>query len=122
MPARVCQLDTNEIMVSAGAGPGAYPRAAFTTVATAAERADEVRGDLDALPDNAVIFIGETTGKNYYVSHDLDVLRDDFREAIESAGYTIVDGVSGGWSNWDGRPEWSDNYLDVTGAEVVTDA
>ena len=122
MPARVYQLDTNEIMVSSGAGPYAHPRSVFIPVAVAAARSDGVRGDLGTLPDGAVIYIGETRGKHYYRSNGISDLRIEHRAAIEAHGHVLLDGVDGGWARWKGRPEWSETYIDVTGAEVVTDA
>lgn len=119
---RVAELPTGELMVGRGAGTLQHPRAAFAPLVGVVHRADEVRGDPDEFPDTAVIYIGETTAKHFYTSHDLDALLDDHREAIEDAGHVIIDGVGGGWSNWEGRPEFSDWYVDVSNAEVLPDA
>lgn len=38
-------------------------------------------------------------------------------QAIEDDGYRVVTGVDTGWHNWEGRPEWSDRYVDFGEAE-----
>ena len=122
MSSRVYHIETGEIIVSPGAGPYARPRSVFVPIDEAASRCDEVRGDLDALPDNAVIYIGDTTAKYYWRSNDPADIPLKHRGALDAHDYVIVDGIGGGWVRWEGRPEWSDRYIDVSSAEVIAHA
>lgn len=81
--------------------------------------ADDVRGDLPDADGRVAAYIGNSFGKHYYTSKSRDGLPVDVYEALADGGVTLLDGVDGGWSDWDGRPEWSETYLDVTDAEVV---
>jgi len=62
--------------------------------------------------------IGDNFGKNYYNS-DSRTVPVDLLEKMSDNDMTLVRNVDGGWANWDGRPEWSDRYVDFTDSEVV---
>lgn len=86
--------------------------------------ADEIRGEIPDVDGTPVIYIGDSGGKNYYQSHDFDELDEPVRDAIlnNDQNLVLIDNVEGGWKKWDGRPEWSENYIDFTDAEIVTEA
>jgi len=81
--------------------------------------ADYVKGDLEELEDNAVIYIGGNFGKNFFRSHSTDDIPDIVLDTLEEKGLVLYENVDGGWQNWDGRPEWSDTYIDVSEATKV---
>jgi hypothetical protein len=86
------------------------------------EIADEIRGKIPDVDGTPVVYIGDSPNKHYYQSHDLDELDDAIVDAIlnNSLDLVLVDGADGGWKRWDGRPEWSESYIDFSEAEVVS--
>lgn len=38
-------------------------------------------------------------------------------ETVEDEGFRVVIGVDSGWETWEGRPEWSETYVDAGDAE-----
>lgn len=84
-----------------------------------AEIADETRGELPETRGHPVAYVGDDLGKHYWTSSDPDEVPADVHEALEDSEKVLVDGVTGGWSNWDGRPEWSETYVDYSDAVVV---
>jgi len=93
-------------------------RKQFALVTISDDMADEIRGDLPDVDGTAVMLIGEHFGKNYHQSSRRTV-PVDLLETMRDNDMVIVRGVSGGWANWDGRPEWSERYVDFNDAEVV---
>jgi len=81
--------------------------------------ADDVRGDVPASDGPVVAYIGGSFGKHYYRSKSRDSIPVDVYEALAKNDALLLEGVDGGWSNWDGRPEWSETYVDVSDAERV---
>lgn len=81
--------------------------------------ADKVRGDIPDVDGTPVLYIGNSGAKNYYQSHDVSELDEWVIEAAEEEGLKIIDNVDGGWSSWEGRPEWSESYIDLTDATVL---
>jgi len=81
--------------------------------------ADVVRGNLPDADGPVYAYIGRHFGVNCYRSKDREGIPVDVYEELTAHGATLLDGVDGGWSNWDGRPEWSETYIDVTDAETV---
>lgn len=79
---------------------------------------DKVRGGKKADIEGLVTYGGESLSKNYIKSYDFDEVPEAVIEAVGERA-TVVDGVGGGWDNWDGRPEWSNTYIDISEAEVV---
>lgn len=96
-------------------------RYAFVRLDHAEESVDVVRGDTDSLDADypAVLHVGSSPGNPFYRSHDEETVPVDVLEEVRDSGLSLVEGVGGGWESWDGRPEWSDTYLDVTAAEAV---
>ena len=70
----------------------------------------EGRGD-------CVAFVGESTSVHYINSKKLTHVPDAYLDAVIDRGYTILQYVNGGWDHWDGRPEWSESYIDLSNAE-----
>jgi hypothetical protein len=66
---------------------------------------DEVRGGTKADLEGVVTYGGESVAKNYIKSHDLDEVPADVVEAVAEHA-VVVDGVTGGWKTWEGRPEF----------------
>jgi len=81
--------------------------------------ADEVRGDVPDADGPVLTYIGSSFGKWFYRSRDREGIPVDVYEELVDHGATLLDDVDGGWSNWDGRPEWSETYVDVSEAETV---
>jgi len=79
---------------------------------------DEVRGGTKADLEGVVTYGGESLAKHYIKSHDLDEVPADVVEAVAEHA-VVVDGVTGGWKTWEGRPEWSETFVDLSGSEVV---
>jgi len=84
--------------------------------------ADRIRGEVVETEGTPAGYIGNSTGKHYYQPADHDELPADVLAAMRDAGLTLVDGFEGGWADWDGRPEWSESYLDVSETSVVAGA
>jgi len=82
--------------------------------------ADEVRG-MDSLDmdGQTYAYCGSIVGQRFWSSEDHESVPVDVFEEIQDRGFLLVEGVSGGWADWDGRPEWSESYIDVSGAEPV---
>lgn len=85
------------------------------------EIADNIRGEIPDVDGTPVLYIGDSGAKNYYQSHDLSELQDGVIEIAEENGLKIITGVDGGWSSWEGRPEWSETYIDFTDSTIVND-
>jgi len=92
---------------------------AFVRLDHAERAADSVRGERPDTEGTPVTYIGDSFGKHYYQSHSHEDIPVDVFEALSEDGLDLVTGVGGGWSNWDGRPEWSESYLGYDDAEVV---
>lgn len=76
--------------------------------------------DTDFEGTNAYVYVGERGSKHYLTSHDLsEVPRPYLDDIVERV--TLLDNVDGGWENWDGRPEFSETYIDLSDATVVTE-
>lgn len=95
--------------------PKSYVKYAFVELYD--EMADVVRGELPE-GDGYVMHIGSHFGKNYYESKSRTV-PVDVLEKMHDRGLTLVRGIEGGWRSWEGRPEWSDTFIDFRDAEVV---
>jgi len=80
--------------------------------------ADHVRGEIPETSGKPVMYIGNNFGKYYWTSHS-DTVPVDVLEWLTENGYTLVKNVDGGWDNWGGRPEFSENYVDFGDAEIV---
>lgn len=91
------------------------------TYAFHAVRADTIRGGDKADIEGTVTYVGDSLAKNYVVSKDLSGVPDEVVEAVAEQGVTVLDGVDGGWASWDGRPEFSDTYVDVSDASVAAE-
>jgi hypothetical protein len=40
-------------------------------------------------------------------------------DEVRDRGFEILAGTDGGWDSWDGRPEFSTSYVDISEAEKV---
>lgn len=69
--------------------------------------------------DRPVVFVGDSMANHYVNERSLDKVPDAILSAVRDEGYTIVSGVDGGWKEWNGRPEFSESYLDASEAHVV---
>jgi hypothetical protein len=90
----------------------------FAFVALSDDLADEVRGEAPDTSGTPVIMIGSGFGKNYYKSSD-ETVPVDVLEELRERDLTLVRGVDGGWSTWEGRPGRSESYIDFSEAEAV---
>jgi len=80
---------------------------------------DVVRGGVKADIEDTVVYTGETTGKHYVSESNLSAVPDEVVEEVASRGLTLLEDVDGGWSSWDGRPEFSTSYVDISSAVEV---
>jgi hypothetical protein len=80
---------------------------------------DHREGELPETEGAPVAYIGDNLGKYYYRSKDHESVPVDVLEWLQERGYSLVTGVDGGWKHWDGRPEWSENYIDFSEVEAV---
>jgi hypothetical protein len=79
--------------------------------------ADTIKGDIPDVNGTPVIYLGDTRGNtNHYTSADLDELEQWMFDAVKENDLVIIENVDGGWETWEGRPEWSDTYIDYTEA------
>jgi len=80
--------------------------------------ADHIKGELPDVDGTPVVYVGNTL--NQKVAHnnakDTGSLPKNVREKLSGSGLVLLDGVDFGWETWDGRPEWSESYVDYTGA------
>jgi len=107
-------------VIHVGPRPAAYGHPATQSFVVADEDVnDRVRGEVPDTEQTPVFL--EQSGCRHIVPKDTDAINDSYRVALENNGYTLIDGVSAGWATWEGRPEWSESYIDYTDAEVVTD-
>jgi len=79
---------------------------------------DRIRGGTKEDIEGAVTYGGDSLSKYYIRSHDMDGIPNVVLQAVDEHA-TILDDVDGGWANWDGRPEWSDSYVDISDATIV---
>lgn len=66
-----------------------------------------------------VVYVGATTVGHYPVEKDVSDLPEEVTDALKSRGYTLLTGVDAGWESWEGRPEWSETYVDTDDAQTV---
>jgi hypothetical protein len=91
------------------------------TYAFHAVRADTIRGGDKADIEGTVTYVGDNLANYYVVSKNLSGIPDEVVEAVAEQGLTVIDGVDGGWVSWNGRPEFSDTYVDVSDTSVVVE-
>jgi uncharacterized Fe-S cluster-containing radical SAM superfamily protein len=80
--------------------------------------ADRIRGGTKADCEGCYAYVGETKMSNYVSEQSLAEVPDTVLEAAKEYG-TIVTNVDGGWASWDGRPEFSTSYVDISDMEIV---
>ena len=81
--------------------------------------ADNVLGDVPDADGPVLAYIGSSFGKHYYTSHSRDGMPYDVYEQLVARDVTLLDDVDGGWHRWEGRPEFSEDYIDFRDAEPV---
>jgi hypothetical protein len=81
-------------------------------------KGDNIRGGTKADIEGTVTYGGDSLSKHYITSHDLSEVPNAVLEAVAEHA-TILDNVDGGWARWDGRPEFSTSYVDISDATVV---
>jgi hypothetical protein len=79
---------------------------------------DEIHGGDKADIEGLFAYTGESSGNNYVSESDIDAVPDVVIDAASQYG-SIVEDVDGGWASWDGRPEFSTSYVDITDTTVV---
>jgi len=80
---------------------------------------DVVRGDVPDADGPVLAYVGDHFDRHYYTSKPRDGMPVDVYEALVERDVLLLEDVDGGWSNWDGRPEWSETYIDLRDAEPV---
>jgi hypothetical protein len=80
--------------------------------------ADTIRGGTKADVEGKYVYVGETMPNNYPSESSLDEVPEAVIDAASEHG-TIVSNVDSGWASWDGRPEFSTSYVDISEAEDV---
>jgi hypothetical protein len=84
-----------------------------------ADRADRIRGEAPETNSKTAVYIGDNTAKHYTDGHDIDEVPEEVWNHLAEEGYVVLDNVEGDWAQWDGRPEFSESYIDYSDAEVV---
>lgn len=79
---------------------------------------DKIRGGNKADIEGCVVYGGDSISKNYITSYDLSEVPDDVIDTVTEK-VTLLDNVDGGWSSWEGRPEFSTTYVDISDAEQI---
>lgn len=90
----------------------------YAFVSITDDMADYIRGEIPEVDGMPVMCIGSNFGKHYY-SSDSRTVPVDVLEKLNERDMVLVDNVGGGWENWEGRPEWSDYYIDFSDATVI---
>lgn len=81
-------------------------------------KGDEVRGGTRNEIEGTVTYGGDSVSKHYITSHDMSGVPQAVLDTVAEYA-TILDGVDGGWASWDGRPEFSTSYVDISEATAV---
>ena len=79
---------------------------------------DQIRGGNKADLEGLVTYGGDSLQKHYISSNDFSEVPDDVIAAVGEHA-VVAKGVDGGWSSWEGRPEWSDTFVDLSDVEIV---
>jgi len=82
-------------------------------------RGDVVRGGDKSDIEGTVTYGGDSLSKHYIRTHDMAEVPDEVISAVKECGVDVLDGVGGGWVRWEGRPELSTAYVDVTDSDPV---
>lgn len=80
---------------------------------------DVVRGDVPDADGPVLAYVGDHFNCHYYTSKSRDGIPVDVYEALVDRDALLLEDVDGGWRNWNGRPEWSETYIDLRDAEPV---
>jgi hypothetical protein len=78
--------------------------------------ADVLRGEIPDVDGTPVVYTGSSLPSNYPEPGALDTVPVDVLEALDERDLIPLDGVEAGWQSWEGRPEWSTTYVDVSDA------
>lgn len=70
--------------------------------------------------EDAYVYVGEDNPKHYITSHPLSEVPAPYLDYVLDE-VTLLDKVNGGWEDWNGRPEFSETYIDLSDATVVTE-
>jgi len=78
--------------------------------------ADKIRGGSKKDVEGLYVYTGSSSANNYPAESSLDEVPDEVLEAVEP---TIAEHIDAGWASWDGRPEFSTSYVDISEATTV---
>jgi len=78
------------------------------------------RVDAPHIDGDTVVYVGHSTSVNYPSEESLDDVPEEVVETVEEKDFRVVVGVESGWETWEGRPEWSETYVDAGDAEPAT--
>lgn len=98
---------------------GVYVETSNASYAFPFVRGDKIRGGGKADVEGTVVYGGDSLAKHYIQSHDHEEVPGEVLQAVADAGYEVLTGVEGGWVSWEGRPDLSDTYVDISDAEAV---
>lgn len=70
---------------------------------------------------NVLVYCGRRNHPtNYWESKSTDSVPEEVLEKVaENEGVVVAENVDAGWDDWNGRPEFSENYHDFSQAEIV---
>jgi len=80
---------------------------------------DRIRGGQKADIEGTIVYTGETFSSHYVSASNLSEVPDAVLDEVRDRGFEILAGTDGGWDSWDGRPEFSTSYVDISEAEKV---
>jgi hypothetical protein len=68
----------------------------------------------------AAVYVGTKGSKHYITSSPLsNVPKEYLQYILDRENLTLLDNVDGGWESWEGRPEFSETYIDLDDATVI---
>lgn len=100
-------------------GKESVGRYAFVTLQGVEEWVDYVKGGMPESDEVPIMYVGDNLGKHYWQSHNIKDCDVDVLEWLENSKYTVYENVDGGWQRWNGRPEFSDKYVNFTDVQEV---
>jgi hypothetical protein len=89
------------------------------TYAFHAVTGDRIRGGTKVDIEGTVTYVGDSLNKHYVRSHDFDEVPQEVIDKVTERGLTVLKDVEGDWASWNGRPEFSNSYVDISDAEPV---
>lgn len=79
--------------------------------------ADKIRGGTETDIEGLYVYVGNSMMNNYPAENSLDSVPQNVIDAVADK-VTLVENIDSGWYSWDGRPEFSTSYVDISEMEI----